>query len=248
MEYVVYAAGATGISPTSNTGRIFVALKPRSERKLTANEILQRLRRSVSVVAGVNVFFQPVQNISVGGIVSKSQYQYTLQSSDTAALYTYAPILTNKIADLDMLRDVTSDLQITNPQLTIDVDRDKAAALGLTEDQVRSVLYSQFGTRQVATLYTPNNQYQIIIENAPAFQKDAADLAQVYLRTGNGRVVPIESIATIRSTTGPLQVAHQQQQPAVTISFNLAPGVALGDAVTAIQQIERQANVPASIT
>ncbi|HEV2000337.1 MAG TPA: efflux RND transporter permease subunit, partial [Xanthobacteraceae bacterium] len=220
----------------------------RSERKLTANEILQRLRRSVSVVAGVNVFFQPVQNISVGGIVSKSQYQYTLQSSDTAALYTYAPILTNKIADLDMLRDVTSDLQITNPQLTIDVDRDKAAALGLTEDQVRSVLYSQFGTRQVATLYTPNNQYQIIIENAPAFQKDAADLAQVYLRTGNGRVVPIESIATIRSTTGPLQVAHQQQQPAVTISFNLAPGVALGDAVTAIQQIERQANVPASIS
>jgi hydrophobic/amphiphilic exporter-1 (mainly G- bacteria), HAE1 family len=248
VEYVVYAAGATGISPTSNTGRLFVALKPRNERKLTANEILQRLRRSVAAVPGVNVFFQPVQNISVGGIVSKSQYQYTLQSSDTVALYTYAPILTNKIADLDMLRDVTSDLQITNPQLTIDVDRDKAAALGLTEDQVRSVLYSQFGTRQVATLYTSNNQYQIIIENAPAFQKDASDLAQVYLRTGNGRVVPIESIATIRSTTGPLQVAHQQQQPAVTISFNLAPGVALGDAVAAIQQIERQASVPASIS
>jgi HAE1 family hydrophobic/amphiphilic exporter-1 len=247
VEYVVYAAGATGISPTSNTGRVFVALKPRNERKLTANDILQRLRRSVSVVPGVNVFFQPVQNISVGGIVSKSQYQYTLQSSDTVALYTYAPILTNKIADLDILRDVTSDLQITNPQLTIDVDRDKAAALGLTEDQVRGVLYSQFGTRQVATLYTPNNQYQIIIENAPAFQKDAADLAQVYLRTGNGRVVPIEAIATIRSTIGPLQVAHQQQQPAVTISFNLAPGVALGDAVAAIQQIERQANVPVSI-
>jgi HAE1 family hydrophobic/amphiphilic exporter-1 len=248
VDYVVYAAGATNISPLSNTGRIFIALKPRNERKLSANQILQRLRQSVSAVPGVNVFFQPLQNISVGAVASKSQYQYTLQSTDTESLYRYAPLLTDKIAGLEIVRDVTSDLQISNPQLTIDVDRDKAAALGLTEDQVRSVLYSQFGTRQVATLYTASNQYQIIIENAPAFQKDAADLSQVYLRAAGGRVVPIEAIATIRSSTGPLQIAHQQQQPAVTISFNLAPGVALGDAVAAIQNLERELNIPVSVT
>ncbi|MDO8533904.1 MAG: efflux RND transporter permease subunit [Xanthobacteraceae bacterium] len=248
VDYVVFIAGATGISRTGNTGRVFVGLKPRSQRKETAFQIIQRLRRTVVTVPGVNVFFQPLQSITVGGIVSKSQYQYTLQSSDTESLYYFAPLIQDKMNELDILRDVTTDLQITNPQLTIDVDKDKAAALGVTEDQVRSSLYSQFGTRQVATLYTSTNQYQVIVENELRFQKDAADLSKVYLRTSNGRIVPIEALATIRRTIGPLQIAHQQQQPAVTISFNLAPGVALGEAVEAIQKIERQANVPASIS
>ena len=248
VSYAVSIAGATVISPTSNTGRIFLGLKPRSERDQSANDLVQRLRRTVQSVPGVNVFFQPVQNISVGSTVSKSQYQYTLQSSDTAALYSAAPEMLDQVAQLDMLRDVTSDLQITNPQLSIDVDRDKAAALGLTEDQVRSALYSQFGTRQVATLYTATNQHQIIVENEAAYQKDASNLAQTYLRAASGRLVPLESVAKIRQSTGPLQINHLQQLPAVTISFNLTPGVALGDAVAAIQKIERQSNLPVSVT
>jgi HAE1 family hydrophobic/amphiphilic exporter-1 len=248
VAYGVSIAGATIISPTSNTGRIFLGLKPRSERDLSANDLVQRLRRTVLGVPGVNVFFQPVQNISVGATVSKSQYQYTLQSSDTDALYRTAPAMLDKIAQLDILRDVTSDLQISNPQLSIDVDRDKAAALGLNEDQVKSALYSQFGTRQVATLYTATNQYQIIVENDPSYQKDVSDLTQTYLRASNGRLVPIESIAKIRRSIGPLQINHLQQLPAVTISFNLTPGVALGDAVSAIQKIEQESNLPASIS
>jgi len=249
VAYVVYAAGATGISPTSNTGRVFIGLKPRSQRSLSANDIVQRLRITLMAVPGVKVFLQPVQNIAVGTTASKSQYQYTLQSADTNTLYQLAPELTEKISQLDILRDVTSDLQITNPQLSVDIDRDKVAALGLTEEQIRSALYSQFGTRQIATLYTPTNQYQIIVENEASYQKDASNLAQVYVRAGNtGRLIPIESVATIRRSIGPLQINHQQQQPSVTISFNLAPGVALGQAVEAIQNIERQSSVPVSVS
>src|SRR5262249_15452638 len=154
---------------------------------------------------------QPVQNLSVGSTVSKSQYQYTLLGPDTQALYTAAPAMLDKIAQLDFLRDVTSDLQITNPQLSIDVDRDKLAALGISEDQVRGARNGQSATRQVATLYTASNQYQVIIENDPQYQRDAADLSQTYVRTSGGRLVPIESIAKIRQSIGPLQVNHAQQ-------------------------------------
>ncbi|MCW5681380.1 MAG: efflux RND transporter permease subunit [Xanthobacteraceae bacterium] len=248
VAYVVSTAGATGISRTTNTGRLFVALKPRHERTESANQIIQRLRRTAGQVPGVQVFFQPVQNISVGGTIAKSLYQYTVQSSDTDALYQIAPQLEEKISQLSMLRDVTSDLQITNPQLSIDIDRDKARALGIGDDQIRSVLYSQYGTRQVATLYTANNQYQVIIEAQRRFQRGEADLSKVYLRAATGQLVPLEAIATIRRSVGPLQIAHQQQQPAVTISFNLAPGVALSEAVQAIQQIERDSNLPASVS
>jgi HAE1 family hydrophobic/amphiphilic exporter-1 len=248
VDYVVYTAGATFTSPTSNTGRVFMALKPQRERKKSANDIIQDLRPLVQGVPGVEVFFQPVQNITVGARVAKSQYQYTLLGPDTDELYNFAPKLLDKISQLDMLRDVTSDLQISNPQLTIDVDRDKAGALGLTEDEVRNALYSQFGTRQVATLYTASNQYQVIIENDPKFQQGPSDLSQTYIRTPAGRIVPLESIAKIHPTIGPLQINHVQQLPSVTISFNLKPGVALGEAVEAIQEIERESNLPASIS
>ena len=247
VAYLVSTAGATGISRTTNTGRMFIALKPRAERTKSAFQIIQDLRRRVSAIPGVNVFFQPVQNISVGGVSSKSQYQYTLQSSDTQALYAGAAQMEELLAKQPALRDVTSDLQISNPQLTIDLDKDKAAALGITEEQVRNALYTQFGARQVATLYTSTNQFAIIAEVQPRFQKDASDLARVYLRTTSGTVVPLETVATIRRTVGPLQIAHQQQQPSVTISFNLAPGVSLGQAVEAIGGVEREANLSATI-
>lgn len=143
---------------------------------------------------------------------------------------------------------MTSDLEISNPQLTIDLDKDKAAALGVTEQMLRDALYSQFGTRQVATLFTSTNQHAIIVEAQPRFQRDAADLGRVYLRTAEGSVVPLETVANIRRTVGPLSVSHQQQQPAVTISFNLAPGVALGQAVKAIGAVEQEAGLPAHVT
>lgn len=248
VAYLVSTAGATGISRTTNTGRLFVALKPQSEGRPSAFQIIQDLRKRVSGIPGVRVFFQPVQNINIGGVASKSQFQYTLQSSDTDALYPAASKMEEELGKLAQLRDVTSDLQITNPQLTIDLDKDKAAALGITEEQLRNALYTQFGTRQIATLYTPTNQYAVIVEAQPRFQRDAGDLGRVYLRTTSGSVVPLETVAEIRRTVGPLQIAHQQQQPAVTISFNLAPGVALGQAVDAINEAQRAANLPPSIS
>ncbi|QTL05415.1 efflux RND transporter permease subunit [Aquabacter sp. L1I39] len=247
VAYLISTAGATGISRTTNSGRMFIALKPRAEREKSAFQIIQDLRRRVASVPGVKVFFQPVQNINIGGVASKSQYQYTLQSSDTDLLYARAAQMEERLAALPQLRDVTSDLQITNPQLTIDLDKDKAAALGITEDQLRNALYTQFGTRQVATLYTSTNQYAIIAEAQPRFQQDASDLSRVYLRTSSGAVVPLETVADIRRTVGPLQIAHQQQQPSVTISFNLPPGVSLGQAVEAIREVEREAALPATI-
>lgn len=247
VSYVISIAGATGISRTGNTGRVFMALKPLGERKHSATQVIQRLRGQVSSIPGVNVFLQPIQNISVGGVVSKSQYQYTLQSSDTDALYETAPKMTDLMAELPELRDVTSDLQITNPQLTIEIDRDKARALGIGEDQIRSTLFTQYGTREVATLYTASNQFPIIVESQPRFQQQASDLSRIYVRTGTGQQIPLSAISEAKRTVGPLQVAHQQQQPAVTISFNLAPGVALGEAVDAIRAIERNANLPATI-
>jgi HAE1 family hydrophobic/amphiphilic exporter-1 len=244
VAYAVSIAGATGTSRTTNTGRLFISLKPRHERTESSNQIIQRLRGTVSQIPGVKAFFQPVQNISVGGTVSRALYQYTLQSSDTDALFSLAPQLMEKISELQILRDVNSDLQITNPQLTIDVDREKARALGIGDDQIRSVLYSQYGSRQVATLYTANNQFQVIVEAQRRFQRDETDLSRTYLRASTGQLVPLDAIATMRRTVGPLQIAHQQQQPAVTISFNLAPGVSLSEAVAAIQRVEREFNLP----
>ncbi|MFG1318485.1 efflux RND transporter permease subunit [Xanthobacter autotrophicus] len=248
VDYLVSTAGATGNSRTTNTGRLFIALKSRDTRLLSADGVIQNLRRRVSQVPGVNVFFQPVQNISVGGVASKSQFQYTLQSADTQTLFTVAKDMEQRLSSLPGLRDVTSDLQISNPQITIVLDKDKAAALGITEQQLRDALYTQFGTRQIATLYTSTNQFAIIAEVQPRFQREPGDIGRVYLRTSSGAVVPLETVANITRTVGPLSIQHQQQQPAVTISFNLAPGTALGQAVEQIEAAALDATIPASIT
>ncbi len=248
VAYLVSTAGSSAASRGSNTGRMFIALKPFAERSRSAHMIVQDLRKRVADIPGVQVFFQPQQNINLGGVSSRSQFQYTLQSSDEMELYRVAAEMQERLAQLPGLRDVTSDLEISNPQLTIDLDKDKAAALGVTEQMLRDALYSQFGTRQVATLFTSTNQHAIIVEAQPRFQRDAADLGRVYLRTADGAVVPLETVANIRRTVGPLSVSHQQQQPAVTISFNLAPGVALGQAVEAIGAVEQEAGLPANVT
>jgi HAE1 family hydrophobic/amphiphilic exporter-1 len=247
VAYVNSTVGAGGPNTVGNSGRMLVALKPRKERE-SQQVILARLRQIANVIPGIAIFFQPIQNINLGGKLSKSQYQYTLQSNDTASLYRVAPELRDKIAKIPGLLDVTTDLYVTNPQVTIQVDREKSAVYGLSVDQVRQELYDAFGVRQVATIYTPVNAYQVILETAPEYQTSPDDLANVYLKTTNGTVVPLSAVTRFVPTVGPLQVNHQGQQPAVTISFNLQPGFSLGQAVDAIQNLERENRVPATIT
>jgi hydrophobic/amphiphilic exporter-1 (mainly G- bacteria), HAE1 family len=247
VAYVNSTVGTGGPNSVGNSGRMLVALKPRKERD-DLQTILARLRRTANVVPGLAIYFQPIQNINLGGKLAKSQYQYTLQSNDTATLYRLAPELRDKISKINGLLDVTTDLYVTNPQVTIDIDREKAAVYGVTVDQVRQELYNAFGVRQVATIYSPVNYYQVILETQPDFQVGPDDLARVYLKTTNGTTVPLSAVTRFERTVGPLQVNHQGQQPAVTISFNLAPGFSLGQAVDAIQNLEREERLPATIT
>jgi HAE1 family hydrophobic/amphiphilic exporter-1 len=247
VDYVNSTAGAGGPNSLPNSGRMLVALKPQSERgKLGA--VMARLRIKANVVTGMEVFFQPIQNINLGGKLAKSQYQYTLQSNDTDTLYRMAPQLRDQMATLPELRDVTTDLYIKNPQIQIDVDREKAAVYGVTVDQVRQELYNAFGTRQVATIYTPANDYQVILETAPEYHSKPSDLNSIYLKTTNGTTVPLSAVTHFVPSVGPLQVNHQGQQPAVTISFNLGPGYSLGQGTDAITKLERDARLPPSIT
>ena len=246
VDYVNSTVGAGGPNSLTSSGRMLVALKPRAERE-SLQIIIARLRRNAGVVPGMQVFFQPIQNINLGGRPSKSQYQYTMQSNDTDTLYRLAPEMRGKMSNIPGLLDVTTDLYIKNPQVTVEVDRQKAAVYGVSIDQVRQELYNAFGSRQVATIYTPANDYQVILENMPEYQSGPSDLDRMFLKTSSGTSVPLSAVTTFTPTVGPLQVNHQGQQPAVTISFNLAPGVSLGAAVDAIQKFERDERLPASI-
>jgi len=246
VEYVNSTIGGGGPNSVLNSGRILVALKPRDQReKLPV--ILARLRDEANVVVGIRIFFQPIQNINLGGRLNKSQYQYTLQSNDTEALYRIAPDMRDKIAKIPGLLDVATDLYIKNPQISIEVDREKAAVYGVTVDQVRQELYNAFGTRQVATIYTPANDYQVILESMPQYRSSPDDLNRLYLKTTSGITVPLSAVTKFVPSVGPLQINHQGQQPAVTISFNLAPNFSLGQAVEAIQKLEREERLPATI-
>jgi HAE1 family hydrophobic/amphiphilic exporter-1 len=239
--------GAGGPNPTGNNGRMLIALKPRAERGESSTAVIQRLRRTANVVPGIAVYFQNIQNIRIVTRISKSEFQYTLQSSDTEALYKLAPELRDKVAKIEGLRDVTTDLYIKNPQMVVEVDRERAAVYGITVDQVRQELFNAFGSRQIGTIFTPSNDYQIILQSMPEYQTDPSALQRIYLKTGSGQSVPLSAVTRLVPAVGPLQVNHQRQQPAVTISFNLAPGFSLGQAVDAIHAIERDAGVPASI-
>jgi HAE1 family hydrophobic/amphiphilic exporter-1 len=269
VDYVNSTVGAGGPNPTQNIGRMFIALKPRKERGENSTAVIQRLRRTANSVPGMAVYFQNVQNINITGRISKSEYQYTLQSSDTPLLYEVAPQLRDKFAKIEGLRDVTTDLYIKNPQMTVEVDREKAAVYGVTIDQIRQELFNAFGARQVATIYTPTNDYQVILESMPQFQADPSQLANIYIKTNsaaqsaggtgpgagvngngvpNGTAIPLSAVTRVTPGVGPLQVNHQGNQPAVTISFNLAPGFSLGQAQDAIREIEREARLPLTVT
>ncbi len=247
VDYVNSTIGPGGPNPTPNTGRMFVALKARAERGENAVAVIQRLRQSANTIPGVKVTFQPVQNINITGRQSKAEFQYTLTSSDTETLYRLAPEMSQKIAEVAGLRDVNTDMFIKNPQMNVEVDREKAAVYGISVDQVRQEMYNAFGSRQVATIYTPDDDYQVILESKPEFQTDISALSKIYLKTASGTSVPLEAVTRLVPGVGPLLVNHQANQPAVTISFNLAPGFSLGSAVDAIQGIEREMRVPAHV-
>ena len=247
VSYVNSSIGGYGSRGLGNTGRILVALKDRDKRP-PLRTILARLRREANAVPGIQIFMQPIQNIRLGGRLSKSQYEYTLQSNDTDALYRAAPAMRDKIAKLPGLLDVTTDLYIKNPQISVEVDREKAAVYGVSVDQVRQELFNAFGTRQAATIYTPANDYEVIVESMPQYRSNPSDLNKLYLKSANGTVIPLSAVTHFVPTVGPLQINHQGQQPSVTISFNLAPGMALGQAVDAISKIERELGLPDTIT
>jgi HAE1 family hydrophobic/amphiphilic exporter-1 len=248
VAYINPSVGPGGVNPTPNTGRIYIALKPRSERSENSTGVIQRLRVTANKIPGMQVYFQNVQNINITGRIAKSEYQYSLQSSDTEALFRLAPEMRDKIAKIQGLRDVNTDLYIKNPQMNVEIDREKAGAYGITIDQIRQEMFNAFGARQVATIYTATNDYQVILESEPEFQTDVSALSRIYVKTATGISVPLESVTRLVPGVGPLLVNHQGNQPSVTISFNLAPGYSIGQAVDAITAIEREARLPASIT
>ena len=215
-----------------NQGRISVDLKPRAERTRSVDQIIADLRPKLAQVPGVRVFMVNQPPINLGGQQGpRSTYQFTLQDTDTAELYRAAPLLEDKMRELPGIEDVNSDLRLNNPQIQIDMDRDRISSLGLTVNQVETALYNAYGTRQVSQIYAPNNQYQVILGVAPEFQSDPAALSMLYVRSSTGKLVPLNTVATVTTGAGALSVSHTGQLPSVTISFNLKPGYALGDAV-----------------
>ena len=246
VDNIMSSVGASGPNATLNTGRIFMRLKPRKTRP-HVDEVIQRLRPKLAVVPGLRAFMQNLPPIRIGGQLTKSLYQFTLQSPDTGELYKYAPQLETRLKGLKELQDVTSDLQIANPQVNVEIDRDKAATLGVTAQQVEDALYTAYGMRQISTIYAPNNEYRVIMELLPEYQLDPTALSLLYIRSSKGNLVPLNTVATLTRNLGPMTINHLGQLPAVTISFNLAPGVALGQAVDSVDKIARQV-LPSTIT
>jgi len=226
-----------------NTGRMYASLVDRKNRP-NAVAIAQMIRAETAGIPGVKVFPQVPPSIRLGGRGSTSLYQYTISGSDLQELYRITPILVERIKEVSGLIDVNSDLQITSPQVIIDIDRDKASSLGLNAQQVEETLYNAFGARQVSTIYSSTNQYAVILELEQKYQRDPSALAFLYLRNREGKLIPLENIAKIRETVGPLTVAHMGQMPAVTITFNLNPDFALSQATTEIERIAREIMPP----
>jgi HAE1 family hydrophobic/amphiphilic exporter-1 len=228
-------------------GRLDVELKPLNQRKLSADQIIDELRPKFARVPGVRVFLTNPPSIRIGGMQSRSQYQFSLQDPDTDELYRVAPQFEAALRNVAGIEDVSSDLQIKNPQLSVALDREQIGALGLTVDQVQLALNSAYGTRQVSQIYAPDDQYQVIMQVAPQYQRDPAALSLLYVQSPTGKLIPLSTVATTTQNVGPQTVNHIGQSPAVTISFNLKPGVALGEAVARVQDLART-TLPGTVT
>jgi HAE1 family hydrophobic/amphiphilic exporter-1 len=246
--------GAGGSSSTMNQGRMFMRLKDRSERKLDANQIIQELRQKLAVIPGINVYMQNPPLIRVGGKLTKALYQYSLQDTDTKELFKWTPLLVDKLAAQPGFQDVTTDLLIASPQVNVEIDRDQAAALGVSPMQIENALYDAFGERQSSTIYGDVAEYWVVFEVEPQYQLDPKALAQLYITSANTdtngvpKLVPLSAVARLTRSLGPMSISHVGQLPAVTISFNLAPGMSLGTAVEQVQKVETDMHLPATIT
>ena len=248
VESFMSSAGSRG-SPNSgsNLGILFIRLKDRSERKERVEQVIHELRVQTRSIPGIRAFFQNPPTIQVGGRFTRSQYQYTLQSTSTEELYHYAPLLAEKMMGLPGFRDVTTDLQLKNPEVYLDIDRDKASVLGVSAAQVEDALYTAYGSREISTIYAPSNQYAVIMELAPQYQTEPGLLSMLYVRSTGGPLVPISTIARISRGYGPLSINHSGQLPSVTVSFNLEPEYSLGDAVTVLDKLSRDV-LPGTMT
>jgi HAE1 family hydrophobic/amphiphilic exporter-1 len=240
------SVGARG-SGGGNVGRFMVNLKPRKDRRMTTDEVVQSLRAKLAGVTGIRAFPVNPPLISIGGRSSKSMYQYTLSGTDTAELSRAADRLVERLRELGSLQDVTSDLQLKNPQVNVEIDRDLASSLQITADQVETALFNAYGSRQVSTILAPNNQYAVILEMLPAYQADPSVLSWLHIRAGDGRLVPLDAVAKLNNSVGPVTINHSGQMPSVTLSFDLRPGVALGDAVEQVNALAREV-LPPQIT
>jgi multidrug efflux pump len=237
----------TGGNGATNTANMFIALKPLSERKINADLVIGRIRREVSHIAGVNLYLQAVQDLRIGGRMSNAQYQFTIQSDDLKELNQWAPKVLKKLRTVKILTDVSSDQQNSGLEANVVVDRDTASRLGLSQQAIDDSLYDAFGQRQVSTMYTPLNQYHVVMEVAPQFWQNPDSLDLIHVRSNTGGLIKLSTFTHFANAQTALAVNHQGQFPSVTISFNLAPGVALGDAVDAITQAEAQIKMPATI-
>jgi HAE1 family hydrophobic/amphiphilic exporter-1 len=247
VDSFMSSIGPSGPNVATNSGRIFIRLKPRKERDLSSDEMIQVLRPKIAKIPGIRAFLQNLPPIRIGGQLTKSQYQLTLQSPDTGDLYRMAPVLEARMREIPGLQDVTSDLQIKNPQVNVKIERDKAKSVGITAQQIEDALFSAYGSRQISTIFTPTNTYQVIMEVEPRYQTDPEALSRLYVRSSSGVLVPLSAVVTMAPGVGPLLVNHLGQLPSVTVSFNLQPGVSLGQAVAAVDKVGR-ATLPASIT
>jgi len=239
--------GFAGGNTSANQGRMFITLKPLAERKISADQVIGRLRRKLSVVPGATLFMQSAQDLTIGGRQSQAQFQYTLQGENLDDLNHWAPLLLDKLRKLPELRDVNTDQQDKGLEATVIIDRDTASRLGVDAAQIDSALYDAFGQRQVSIMYKPLNQYHVVMEVAPEFSESTEALQNIYVRASNGTAVPLSSFAHFGPSNTPLAVSHQGQYPAVTLSFNLAPNVSLGEATEAINNAQRSINFPTTI-
>jgi multidrug efflux pump len=239
--------GIDGINTTPNSGRIQITLKPRDQRGATASEIIRRLQTALEQVEGITLYMQPVQDLTVENRVSRTQFQYTLEDASGSELAGFVPRLVDKLKTLPELRDVASDQQSRGLQATVVIDRDTASRLGIQPQAVDDTLYDAFGQRQVSTIFTQLNQYHVVLEVDPHFQQSPEALKDIYVRSADGKQVPLASFTHFETGSAPLSVTHQGQFPAVTLSFNLAPGVSLGHATKAIAEAEQAIGLPPSV-
>lgn len=235
-----FSSAGSGGHTNSNVGVLLIHLKPRSQRKYSADQVIEELRAKLAKTPGIMVFLQNPPPINIGGRLTKAQYQLTLQSAGSAELYKYAQIMEQRMGGLEGVQDITSDLEIKNPQVTITIDRNKAATLGVTAEQIEDTLYYAYGSRQISTIYTQSNTYEVIMELEPRYQRDPSALSLLYIRSQDGRLVPLKAVADMTQGLGPLSINHTGQAPSVTLSFNLKSGFPLGKAVDEVQNLARK--------